>query len=189
MCSFPYLYFMFIRFVSPLFTNHARRHIAAILWRHCMVLPSCNVCCHHKYSRGSQHDLNRERSVSPDYYGSRRFRCVLFSFKKSMVIKLYLKCFFFNSLWSFFTMFEWKILNVFLWNGCFFIHCFKLVGKTILLKWAINELYLQTKHFWIITGKLVTQCFSKRNMVKILQRYYFFSNCLITKPTLYKRNI
>nr|XP_049701447.1 dystonin isoform X43 [Helicoverpa armigera] len=24
--------------------------------------------------RGSQHDLNRERSVSPDYYGSRRFR-------------------------------------------------------------------------------------------------------------------
>ncbi|XP_045455993.1 microtubule-actin cross-linking factor 1 [Melitaea cinxia] len=37
--------------------------------------PSCDViawceCCH---SRGSQHDLHRERSVSPDYYGSRRY--------------------------------------------------------------------------------------------------------------------
>ncbi|KAI8432887.1 hypothetical protein MSG28_013813 [Choristoneura fumiferana] len=31
------------------------------------------MCCHTKNSRGSQHDLNRERSVSPDYYGSRRY--------------------------------------------------------------------------------------------------------------------
>ncbi|CAH2249192.1 jg21743 [Pararge aegeria aegeria] len=29
-------------------------------------------------SRGSQHDLHRERSVSPDYYGSRRYRIVYY---------------------------------------------------------------------------------------------------------------
>lgn len=41
--------------------------------------PYCDViawCCH--FSRGSQHDLNRDRSVSPDYYGSRRYRFVIF---------------------------------------------------------------------------------------------------------------
>lgn len=84
--------------------------LARTLWRHCM------VC-----SRGSQHDLSRERSVSPDYYGTRRYRCVLiFCFRLFFCIIFTLM----RSVLVFLTDFKKEVIR-----GCISLENYKKVEK------------------------------------------------------------